>query len=86
MTSTNGLGLHKAGTVSCAVSLAVNRRRFCLSDVCRVYEPTDDIAGRAGGLRLRRPGQFDLCTLCLYLPATVKQDSQRQAVCSVWAW
>eukprot|EP00972_Heterocapsa_arctica_P081724 12045093-Heterocapsa_arctica.AAC.1 len=32
---------------SCGVSLALNRRRFCQSDVCHVYEPTAYIAGRA---------------------------------------
>eukprot|EP00972_Heterocapsa_arctica_P030427 4480996-Heterocapsa_arctica.AAC.1 len=48
--------------------------------------PTADIAGLDGGLRLRRPGYFDFASFCLYLPNRVKQNSRRQAVCSVWDW
>ena len=70
---------------SCGVAILLRHKRLRLQWVREVYSPPDQLAGRAGALRIKGRCS-DLLVIVGYVPVEPTNASQRQAVHAFYTW
>eukprot|EP00971_Amphidinium_carterae_P181109 3592777-Amphidinium_carterae.1 len=70
---------------SCGVMLAVKTKRFPDRKIVRSWQPGSSLQGRAGAVRYKYTGLYDLCFIAMYCPLSARQaDRDAQTALQKW--